>query len=269
MKKEISITQKEIRVRLSTDIVYGHRRYWGKSIHRSLGLSLLYPDGHFGRGWANLNPELVDKLPDPSPVVVWLCGGAFTEMDKDIWLPELTFLAKKGYIVASVEYSVTPATKFPEQMEDVKLAIRFLKAHAKEFNIDPERIAVMGESAGAFLSIFCAITGKLKEYDKGGYEEYSSEVKAAVPWYGGIKKREGTVDLIPLINKDTPPFLILHGKQDPSVPIEGSESLYNALQKAGVYADFYIVENAKHGDVLFCQDKIREIILKFLDEKLM
>jgi acetyl esterase/lipase len=261
VKKEITVESGERRVRLAANIVYGQRKYWGGQVYRNLSLSLMYPES--GRG----GKEML-------PLIVWFCGGAFTEVDSNIWLPELVWFAKQGFIVASVEYSVTPVTKFPEQIEDAKLAIRFLKAHSGEYHIDPDKVAVMGESAGGYITSVCGVTGKIREYDKGGYENYSSEIQVAVPWYAPAimssmpRERKGFIDVVPLITKDTPPFLVLHGDKDDLVPLEQSQALYEGLQKAGIDSDFIVVNNAAHGDPLFCQDEVREIIAAFIKSRL-
>jgi acetyl esterase/lipase len=261
MKKEIAIELNEQRIRLAANVVYGQRKYWGGQVYRNLSLSLMYP-------------EYVRGKKEVLPLIIWFCGGAFTEVDGNIWLPELVWFAKQGFIVASVEYSVTPVTVFPEQIEDAKLAIRFLKAHSNEYHIDPNKVVVMGESAGGYITSICGVTGKSREYDKGGYENYSSEIQAAVPWYAPAKmssmsrEHKGFIDVVPLITKDTPPFLILHGNKDNLVPLEQSEILYDGLQKAGIDSDFIVVNDATHGDPLFCQDEVRKIIITFIKDKL-
>ena len=68
--------------------------------------------------------------------------------------------------------SGTCRTRFPEQLEDIKAAIRFLRAHAKDYNLDPERFALAGESAGGYLSLLAGVTGEDQEYMTGGYEEF-------------------------------------------------------------------------------------------------
>jgi acetyl esterase/lipase len=124
------------------------------------------------------------------------------------------------------------------------------------------------------LPSFCALTGKDKKYDKNGYENFSSQVQAAVPWYAPSQMslmprlHAGFSDLVPLITGDAPPFLLLHGDRDDLVPIQQSELLYEGLQKAGVDSDFFVIKGAAHGDPLLCQEQVRELITGFLREKL-
>ena len=91
------------------------------------------------------------------PCIVWICGGAWLEMDKSAHLAYLAGLARSGFVVASVEYRTSNEAKFPKQLEDVKSAIRYLRAHADRFCIDPEHFGVMGESAGGYLAAMTAL----------------------------------------------------------------------------------------------------------------
>lgn len=96
------------------------------------------------------------------PVLLWLCGGAWLDMNKDVWMPEMVAFAKAGYTVVTAEYRLTHEAKFPAQIEDVKAALRYLRAHAAQFNIDPLKFAVMGESAGGYLTALAGTTGGRK-----------------------------------------------------------------------------------------------------------
>jgi acetyl esterase/lipase len=221
-----------------------------------------------------------------SPVIVWLCGGSWTDMNCNVWVPELSWFAKRGYAVASVEYSVTARSRFPENIEDIKLAIRFLRAHGAEYNLDTSHIAVMGESAGGYLSALCGVTNDIKQYDQGPYAEYSSAVQAVVSWYPPVNPSLLAIgdgvpediacppdmnkypDIRTFITRDTPPFLILHGDADTLVTISHSEMLYEALEKAGIETDFYIFKDAEHSDWVFDQEETKEIILGFINKHL-
>jgi acetyl esterase/lipase len=204
-------------------------------------------------------------------------------MDRSLWLPELVYFAKQGYAVISADYSTFYHSRFPEQVEDVKLAIRFIKAHSWEYGIDPERIALMGESAGGYLASFCALTGKDHKYDTNGYTEFTSAIKIVIDWYARSRFSRKSdipqnityppdihayIDLTQVVTGDSPPFLILHGNNDSLVPVFHSERLYKALEKAGAYPEMIIVDNAGHGDASFIQGEIKEIILDFLKQKL-
>lgn len=268
MKKNIKVQIRETPVALAGEVVYGHRHLWGNLSYRPLKLSLMRP-----------RESGDQKL----PLIVWLCGGAFTEVDRGIWIPELVWFAKRGYAIASVDYSTAYRTRFPEAVEDVKLAIRFLKAHAGEYGVDPGRVALMGESAGGYLCALCAVTGKDRSFDKGGFEDYSSEVGAAIPWYPPVRMAgmatsldrsalsqdiDSYADISACIGPGAPPFLILHGNGDDIVPLSQGELLYDSLQGAGVEADLVVLEGAAHGDPAFVQDEVKQLILDFLEAKL-
>jgi acetyl esterase/lipase len=269
MKQLVTVEKKENNVRLYTEIAYGHRKYWCGETYKPLYLSLMRPQ----------TQEKAGRL----PLILWLCGGGWTEMDRNIWLPELVWFAKQGYAVAAADYSTFYRTRFPEQIEDIKLAIRFLKAHAEEFNIDGGKIAVMGESAGGYLAALAGLTSKAGTYNTGEYKEYSSEIQAAIPWYPPARllamhdSLKGATlppdikdypDLTKLASAAAPPFLILHGNGDTLVPVSQGEMLHDALEKAGAKADLTIIQGAGHGDSAFIQEDVKKIILGFLREAL-
>ena len=118
------------------------------------------------------------------PAIVWICGGAFHTMDKSVWIPQMVHLAEKGYVVCSVEYRTSNEEPFPAPLEDIKSAIRYLRAHADNYAIDPEKIVAMGESAGGTLAALAGVTGDHPEYDRGDYMDHSSRVQAVVDFYG-------------------------------------------------------------------------------------
>lgn len=118
------------------------------------------------------------------PAVIFITGGGFIAANR-ARLPQLRMrLAENGYFVGSISYRVAPEVMFPAPLEDVKSAIRYIKAHAAELNVDPERVAVVGDSAGGYLSAFAGITSGSIEFDEGENLHVSSSVKAAVTLYG-------------------------------------------------------------------------------------
>jgi acetyl esterase/lipase len=271
MKKTVKVDVKEPTILLASEIVYGQRVVWCNATSTQLKLSLMRPRCFFP----------YDKK-QVLPLIVWICGGGFTEMDRNVHVPELAWFAKHGYAVASVDYSVNYRSHFPELVEDVKLAIRFLKAHGAEYNLDTTRIALMGESAGGYLSALCGVTGNNKEFDTGGYEDYSSEVQAAIPWYPAVRVTEMEVDpsrvtvpydwkeyadVTKYVTAGAAPFLILHGSGDTLVPVSQGELLYDALEKAGADVDMIVIEGAEHADDAFVQPEIKQMILDFINKK--
>ena len=120
----------------------------------------------------------------PLPLIVFISGGGFIMSPKNNWIQQRMRLAEEGYVVASIEYRHAPLSKFPLPVEDCKLAIRWLRAHADQYNIDPERVGVLGNSAGGYLSSFVGVINDNKEFDKGDYLEYSSNVLCAADIFG-------------------------------------------------------------------------------------
>ena len=197
---------------------------------------------------------------EPMPVIVWIHGGGWQKGTRDGGLPKLVAFAGKGYFCASIEYRLSGEATFPAQIEDCKCAIRFLRAKAKEYNLDPDRIGVWGSSAGGHLVALLGTSGNVKELEgNGGWPEVSSKVQAVCDFCGPTdlvefvanskKKADSAIakllggppaenktkaDLanpITHVTKDAPPFLVVHGDKDTTVPMRQSELLRDALQK--------------------------------------
>lgn len=126
---------------------------------------------------------LVPRIRIPKPAIVYFPGGGFTSADYEKFIEMRMALAKAGFVVAAAEYRTVP-DKFPALVIDGKAAVRFLRAHAAQFGIDPTRIGVIGDSAGGYLSQMVGTTNREKEFDQGDYLDQSSDVQAAVTIYG-------------------------------------------------------------------------------------
>lgn len=266
-----------------TDITYKY--YKSSGTYKPLKMSLLIPR----------NRDENTKR----PLLIWVCGGGFETLDKDVWMPEMQYFARNGYSVASIEYRTHNQKPFPGLVEDAKEAVRYLRAHAKEYGIDCERIAMMGESAGGYISSMVGVTGNTKEFDTGEYRNESSEIQAVINIYGRTRQERGwrekieqgrprnTTELlmngkpedIPEVyrkatpsnymRKGLPPFLILHGTEDKAVPIIQNDLFYEDLVQAGAQVDYYRVIGAGHGGAQFYQPEMKKIILDFLNRHFM
>ena len=159
---KFSLTRPQVRA--ISDITYAQYFDWPKSF---LKMDIL-------------QPESKEKL----PAVVFVTGGGFTASPKENYLQQRVHLAEHGYFVASVEYRVIPNGMFPDPVVDVKAALRYLRAHARDFNIDPNRMAVMGESAGGYLAAMVGTSNGYKAFDQGDNLDQSSDVQAAIDIYG-------------------------------------------------------------------------------------
>jgi acetyl esterase/lipase len=206
---------------------------------------------------------------------------------------------QRGYAVASIEYRLSPEAKWPAQIFDCKAAVRFLRANAKRYNLDPGRFGVWGDSAGGHLAAMVGVSGGVKELEGDlGNPGVSSSVQAVCDWYGPtdltvIQKtpnnavgpvsqliggpiaenleKARTASPINYVTRNTPAFLIMHGDQDETVPINQSELLNEALQKAGAWVKFVRVQGAKHGGPDFAgfnNPTILTMIEQFFDEHL-
>jgi len=214
----------------------------------------------------------------PMPVVVYIHGGAWRQGSKEGGVSLLRSLARKGYLGATIEYRFSQEATFPAQIEDCKCAIRHLRANAKTYGLDPDRIGVWGSSAGGFLAALLGTSGGVKEFEgTGGSPEQSSRVQAVVDWYGPTdfltmgrneidhdaadspesrlvggpiqENREKTAKASPIayVTADDPPFLIMHGDKDNLVPLAQSERLHEALRKAGVESTLQVLPGQRHG----------------------
>jgi acetyl esterase/lipase len=179
-------------------------------------------------------------------------------------------------------------------IEDVKCAVRSLRAHAGEYNIDPNRIAAMGTSAGGHLVSLLGTSDQSAGFDVGEYLDKSSRVKAVIALApvidltknfpnADIEAMKGVgfgehniVQASPItyVTSDGPPFLLIHGDQDELVPYEQSQLMYDRLIQANVPAQLVIVKNARHSliepDVVFTPSlmEIYQIIVEFLAKHL-
>ncbi|HMU92617.1 MAG TPA: alpha/beta hydrolase [Anaerolineales bacterium] len=203
----------------------------------------------------------------PWAAAMYIHGGGWSNGDKadGAGAKEIGPLRAAGFLVVAVNYRLAPQNLFPAMIEDVKCAVRSLRAHADEYNLDPDRIGVWGGSAGGHLAAMLGTTDKNAGFDVGEYLDQSSRVQAVVdmfgpadltvPFEGGYESARRVFDgfdaarasPVTYVSADDPPFLILHGTEDELVPLEQSQILLARLQAAGVPAELVIVANAAHG----------------------
>jgi acetyl esterase/lipase len=217
---------------------------------------------------------------DNLPLIIWIHGGGWQNGSKDrpTGLPFL----RDGYALASINYRLSGHALFPAQIEDCKAAVRWLRANARKYRIDPNRFGVWGASAGGHLVAMLGTTGGVKEFNVGENLQVSSRVQAVCDFYGPTdflqmdahrvpgaalvhdspgspearlvggpiqenKEKVARANPITYLGKDAPPFLIVHGDADPLVPHHQSELLRDALEKAGVPVTLYTVKGGGHG----------------------
>ena len=126
---------------------------------------------------------LIPRTAVPKPAILYFPGGGFTSADHEKFIEMRMALAQAGFVVAAAEYRTVPDT-FPAPVQDGKAAVRYLREHAAEYGIDPQRIGVLGDSAGGYLAQMLGVTNGEKAFDKGDYLSQSSDVQAVVTLYG-------------------------------------------------------------------------------------
>jgi acetyl esterase/lipase len=217
----------------------------------------------------------------PLPVIIWLHGGGWSKGRKEGRSPAVS-LVDDGYAVASVDYRLTKVAPFPAQIEDCKAAVRWLRANASKYNLDPDRVGVWGFSAGGHLAALLGTSGGVKELEGNGDNmSYSSRVQAVCVVSGpgdllqlyrdatgpsgaemnpkvkpalealiGVPLEENkamAASPISYVSKDDPPLLIIQGENDPTVPVSLAQSFFAALKAAGVDATLEIGTGRGHG----------------------
>lgn len=126
---------------------------------------------------------LIPQTDEPKPAIVFCPGGGFISAANERYIEMRMALAEAGFVVASIEYRTVP-DKFPALVIDGKSAIRYLREHAEQFGINPEKIGVIGDSAGGYLSQMLGVTGNENEFDQGDFTDKRSDVQAVVTIYG-------------------------------------------------------------------------------------
>lgn len=205
-----------------------------------------------------------------APAAVYVHGGGWSSGDKagGSVIP-FSQLAAQGFWVAAVNYRLAPQSKFPAMIEDVKCAVRFLRANAARLNLDPNRIGAWGGSAGGHLVALLGTTDRSAGFDVGEYADQSSRVQAIVDMFGpadltlmfprasaGIvqsvfgssansQESARLASPITYATPDDPPFLILQGDKDNVVPLEQSQVMYDRLRALGVPATLVVTNESQ------------------------
>ncbi len=260
-------------------------------------LDLAYVSG--GHERQKLDLFLPEGAGSPVPLVIWVHGGGWQAGSrKNCPLLRQGYL-ERGYAVASIGYRLTGDAIFPAQIEDCKAAIRWLRARAAEYRLDPEHFGVAGSSAGGHLVALLGTSGGEEAFDVGENADASSEVQAVVDYFGPTdlavfaetpgyesharenapegKLLGGAVadrpeqaraaNPITYVDGEDPPFLIIHGSADPTVPLNQSQLLHEALVAAEVPSHFITVKGGGHGKG-FPSSALSETAADFFDRHL-
>ena len=232
----------------------------------------------------------------PFPAVMFLHGRGWREGSRHDMSQFIEGMAGLGYVSVTIEYRLVAAARFPAQVEDCKAAVRWLRANAAKYRIDPGHIGVVGFSAGGHLASMLGVTGPGDELEgTGGSPGQSSRVQAVVSFFGptDFSTRDWPRDLeteviVPFLGgtiadqpenyaraspisyatKDAPPFLFFHGTDDRLVPIDQSRRLAEKLSKLGVPVQMVALEGEGHGFSDGNNQKSMQRMLDFLAERL-
>jgi acetyl esterase/lipase len=226
------------------------------------------------------------------PLLVWLHGGAWENGNKDAM--SVGALVDRGFAIASLDFSPASKAPFPGQIHEIKAGIRFLRAQAQRYGYDARRIAVLGASSGGHLAAVVGTTNGNAELEGtlGEHDGESSDVQAIVSYFGasnlttilkqstpfGLNVREPALKRLlgaaptenetiaklasPVfqVDRTDPPLFMLHGDQDPQMPINQSHELEGAYEKQGLPVDFIVVHGAAHGgDAFFAPANIDRV----------
>ena len=230
------------------------------------------------------------------PLIVWVHGGAWRSgSKKDMPLGKLI---EDGYAVASVDYRLSTQAKFPAQIHDLKAAVRFLRGHGGEWKLPTKNILIAGDSAGGHLAALVGVSNGHAELEGelGSDRAQSSDVQGIISFYGGanlttilsqstphgLSVRVPALELLlgdvptnapalarlasPVfqVDKNDPPLLLLHGDQDPQMPVNQALELAGAYEKVKAPVQLEIVHGAAHGGAMFYDEGRLAVMRKFL-----
>lgn len=247
-----------------------------------------------------LDLSLAPEAKAPRPLIVWVHGGAWRAGSKAD-MP-LQALVERGFSIASVDYRLSPVARFPAQVHDIKAAIRFLRAHAAKYHLDPQRFVIAGSSAGGHLAALVGVSNGHKELEGtvGDHLTVSSDVQAIVSFFGasnletilaqstphGLSVRVPALQLLlggqpteqpelaklasPVTHVEgrDPPLLLIHGDQDPQMPINQSHELEGAYQRVKRPCQFEVIHGGAHGGPPFFDATRLEMMEEFLQQSL-
>ena len=246
-------------------------------------------------------PETNSEEQKTYPAILYVQGSAWRKQDNYKRLGAMADLASRGFVTAILQYRESGLATFPAPVQDAKTGARFLRKPAKEYKINSDEIFIMGDSSGGNTAFLAGVTADQDLMDTDVYGEYSCKVKAIVDFYGvscvQIKEDfpttlnqgepdspegmliggknvydhpelSGLVTCMNYVKKDVlmPPVLLMHGLADDLVAPEQSIRLYKKLREEEKEVEFYLVENAKHGDPAFWTEKNMDVVEQFISK---
>ena len=289
MKKVINPGFAKKTINLIDNIVYSHQKDLDGN-PMELKMSIMIQNGNSEMRLAAGEDDPKEDH-SPKPALVWIPGGGWRGTDKNMMLGEMSEFARAGYVVASIYYRSSAEGHFPDQLIDVKTAIRFLRANAAKL----AAFAAMNTEDGCQGTEYKEYSDKVqaccnmfgptdivanmeieeKKFADPKFRWHSVEETHGGALLGGdpatMKERAKDASPVNFVNPGMCPMQILHGNSDPIVPIEASSDiLYQKICDAGLEdrADYYVVEHAGHGTREFFQDSMKELMISFFDKHL-
>lgn len=256
------------------------------------GIEYTNPDGQH----LQLNLARPKESSGKLPAVLCIHGGGFRAGKRDRWDKLCRQLAERGYVAATVTYRLAPKYQFPAAVHDVKAGVRWLRANADKYSIHPDRIGVVGDSAGGHLVQFLGVTGGVPEFEgDGGNGNQSSRVTCVVNYYGpsdftkSYGKSVDAAEVLPLwlggddtkehrrhilasplywVTPNAAPTLLIHGTDDKYVNYEQALWMRDKLQAAQVEVELLTLEKAGHGFKGEDAERAEKAMLGFFDKHL-
>ncbi len=243
-------------------------------------------------------PEI--PLPGKLPLVILVHGGGWNAGEKEAFEGPAAEFVRHGYASASLNYRLSRQAKFPAQVEDCKAAVRWLRAHADTYGLDPQKFVIGGHSAGGHLAAFLGVTNGEKRFERGKNLKVDSSVQAVL-WFAGVgnfvarvqtpgyesegapgsgqsmliggavlKNREKAMKASPIryVGEGDAPIIFFHGDRDELVPIAQAKEMDEALKAKGVETELHIMPGANHGGPGFFSPLAMHQIDKFLSRVL-
>ena len=265
-------------VEIVRNVVYVERE--GRALH----MDIFYPQSASG----------------PLPCIVYVPGSAWMQQNLDMSVPNLTRLAARGYVVASVEYRPSNVGQFPAQAQDAKTAVRFMRKHADRYRVDVDNVFAWGDSSGGHTALLVGTTAGIPELDTPVYGEFSARVNAVVDYFGP-SDLEAIAAIPNMLNQNpdaspeamliggriadnpraarraspvyyitpaVPPTLVAHGDKDFLVPMSQSDLVAEALERVGAEYEYYCLLGGNHGSREFWTEEMLDIVERFLKRHL-
>ena len=226
-------------------------------------------------------------LVDPAPTLIFIHGGAWRTGKRQDYLPYLLDYAEKGYVTVTLSYRLVKQAIFPAAVQDANCGVKWIKKHADEYGIDPEKIALIGGSAGAHLSMMIGYGGDEPLFNRDCEHEEDSKVKAVVNLYGPVDlttpyaistyqvkdflddSYQNNPELYKLasprsyISSDDPPTLTFQGTIDSLVPVSQADSLDSWLKQSGIPHDYHRLKGWPHAMDIAAE--VNEYVQFYLD----